>query len=161
MKSSVKEVVYVVIASGLALVLGAIFWWLPVILVLPTLLVYTTINSLAYILILGFVTELCSWSYPGLFLVSFFIPWFIKKIFKGVEIDFKFSYYGIIFMGMFLQMVLIVGYGIFLEWQRGQGGNFIEIISQYVPWMRTLVILVVTTVFTASASALIFINKRW
>jgi len=161
MRDEAKEVFYVIVVGGVAWLVGVFVSWLPMVLVLPTLIAYTTTHAPVYLLILGVVAELCSWSFPGLFIAVFFIPWSIKKIFKTIEIDFRVNFYLTVFLGILLQIALVVAYRVFIEWfEQGEAG-FIRVALGHVPWFRSLIVLLGAVVFSATLSAFIFINKRW
>ncbi len=161
MSGATKEILYIMTLGGVSVVLGVFISWVPMVLVLPTVVAYTTGYSFVCLLIAGLVTELFSWSYPGLFLAVFFIPWSIRKIFQNIEIDFKPGFYLVILLGVFLQISLIIAYNVLLEWRGNRKGDLVFILWSYVPWFKTFLTLIVVFVVSSTLSAFIYINKRW
>ena len=106
MKEAAREIIYVVVLVGLSMLVSKVVWLLPLIIFLPIVLTYSVNGPSVYLAVLAVYTELFSVSLPGLASLVVFLPYLVKKVWRG-QVDVSAALVGILSLTIIMQTVTL------------------------------------------------------
>jgi hypothetical protein len=147
----------------IALLVNKVFWFLPFVLIIPVIVTLVLVNPLIFLGFLVVLFEFFSTSVPGIMTMVVLFPWLtvklVKRFYKEVKIDFSIWFYLLVGLMILGQLVLISLNQVIHPWLESsevQKQSWQILLA--LPWLRVMLMLVVSTFITATASIFIRFN---
>jgi hypothetical protein len=142
-----------------ALLASKYIWFLPFILIFPVIVTFVLPSPLALLGGLAILSEFFSTSLPGIMVVVVLLPWLtayaFKRFYKEVKVDFLISFYLIVGLIIFCQIILLS-----LSLAVPESLGVWEIIIA-VPWLKAMFTIIASSLIVATASIFIRYNTAW
>lgn len=164
MTNNMSIIVFVVVL--LALLANKFFWFLPFVLIVPVIVTMVLKNPLILLGLLAVLLEVFSTSVPGMMIAVVLLPWLIisaiKRFRKELEIDFLLSFYLLVSLIIFSQLILIsFSQAIDLRLRTAELQMPLWQMMLAVPWLKAAVIVAASTFVAATALIFIRFNTSW
>ncbi len=149
MRENIREILYVIVLIALSTVIGKVVWLLPFIIFVPLVLTYSIDSPLVYLAPLAIYAELYSVTQPGIGSLVVFIPYIIKKLWRG-QVDF-----GTIFIGVVALTAVIQTFVLFLP-DVLAASSF-----SAMPWLVIAPMFIITTTAAFLSIIAVHYNRSW
>lgn len=149
-----------------ALLVNKIFWFLPFVLIIPVIATMVLPSPLIYLGVLSVLLEFFSTSVPGIMTAAILLPWLIvnivRRFYKEVKIDFLISFYLLVGLIIFSQIVLLSLSQIIDPWLRPAESQMqLWQVMLVMPWLKVGLMVIASTVVTTTISIFIRFNTSW
>lgn len=149
-----------------ALLVNKIFWFLPFVLIIPVIATMVLPSPLIYLGALSVLLEFFSTSVPGIMTAVILLPWLIvnivRRFYKEVKIDFLISFYLLVGLIIFSQIVLLSLSQIIDPWLRPAESQMqLWQVVLVMPWLKVGLMVIASTVVTTTISIFIRFNTSW
>jgi len=150
MKESSREIAYVLILVFVVWMLTKVIWFMPFIVLVPMVIVYTVDSPLVYLFSLALIGELFSFLPPGIVIMVVFIPWVIQRIVRVVQVDVSFAFAAMVVGTCLLQLAVM-----FIP-SAVQAGSV-----QVVPWLSAGLVVLFSSTVTWLVAIAVYYNRSW
>lgn len=150
MKENTREIIYVAALVGLGMGLSKVVWLLPFILLVPAILTYSVDNPLVYLVLLAVWAELYSVTPPGIASVAVFLPYLVKRAWRGGQVDVSGTFIGVLGGSILMQMMILFLPDVVRTQHWG-----------VIPWGLMGPTVVLTTVTAFLTIVAVYYNRTW
>ncbi|MFH1353801.1 MAG: hypothetical protein ABIH36_00770 [bacterium] len=147
-----RELVYVIFLVLAGLFISRVLWFLPVLLILPGIIAYTTDNPAWYLGVIAIAAELISVLPFGVVAVVVLMPWLVRHLNRRTDVNVSFSF--------ILLVLLVVGGQMFVLFLPDSGVRLFGVLNT-VPWFGVMMTIALSSLFVFGASVIIHFNKTW
>ena len=141
MKESSREIAYVLILVFVVWMLTKVIWFMPFIVLVPMVIVYTVDSPLVYLFSLALI---------GIVIMVVFIPWVIQRIVRVVQVDVSFAFAAMVVGTCLLQLAVM-----FIP-SAVQAGSV-----QVVPWLSAGLVVLFSSTVTWLVAIAVYYNRSW
>ncbi len=150
----------------LVLLANKVLWFLPFVLIVPVIITTILTAPLFFLGALAVLLELFSTSMPGTMAVVVLLPWLMmnvtKRFYKEIKIDFSVSFYVLVALIIFSQLILITLSQVMPLWLSSLEPQIhLWQIVFAVPWLKAVFMAIASALVAATVSIFIRFNTSW